>query len=494
MVRFNNKSHNRFIGVSDKYLLPKRCFSNITVDIVGVTQSLIPLLLLEEKRSGFVFPFLFTRYTRRREKGKLLEEKPVKYSGSSNIVGDIEWENFLSWFVGFSDAEANFIINSLLKKDRVTISRFSFMFKIALHKDDADVLGYIHKRLAIGNVRFYKNECIFNVTDREGIELLVSIFDKYNLNTTKHLDYLDFKEAFNLYLNREKDVKVELIKDTILDLKNKMNTNRVNFDRPENSKIVITKWWLLGFIEGDGSFFMRRDTFTPVFCIEITGVQYDVLIKIKEFLEKSLDFNQYSLYKLNNSSIIAVTTVKGRNNSKGSVAITIKNVRVLNNYIVPFLDDMTFLTKKGKDFKDFKIICKVVYNGAYKDEEIKKIILKLSYTMNSYRLSTNTASGSPLSKDEWDKLSSALPTVNYLFDGRVRDISTGKMLHQKISCVYEILELGGEVLIANTLSEAASIVGVYPDTLSKYLDVDIQDSVEHWVLLNNRKIRRVSVF
>ena len=70
------------------------------------------------------------------------------------------------------------------------------------------------------------------------------------------------------------------------------------------------------------------------------------------------------------------------------------------------------------------------------------------------------------------------------------------MLHQKISCVYEILELDGEVLIANTLSEAASIVGVYPDTLSKYLDVEIQDSVEHehWVFLNNRKIRRVSVF
>ncbi len=70
-----------------------------------------------------------------------------------------------------------------------------------------------------------------------------------------------------------------------------MNTNRVNFDRPENYKIVITKWWLLGFVEGDGSFFflflfffMRRDTFTPIFCIETTGVQLDVLIKIKEFL------------------------------------------------------------------------------------------------------------------------------------------------------------------------------------------------------------------
>lgn len=50
------------------------------------------------------------------------------------------------------------------------------------------------------------------------------------------------------------------------------------------------------------------------------------------------------------------------------------------------------------------------------------------------------------------------------------------------------------MLMANTLSEAASIVGVYPDTLSKYLDVEIQDSVEHWVTLNNHKIRRVPVF
>jgi hypothetical protein len=54
--------------------------------------------------------------------------------------------------------------------------------------------------------------------------------------------------------------------------------------------------------------------------------------------------------------------------------------------------------------------------------------------------------------------------------------------------------LDGEVLMANTLSEAASLIGVYPDTLSKYLDIDIQDSVENWVTLNNHKIRRVPVF
>jgi len=257
--------------------------------------------------------------------------------------------NFLKWFVGFSDAESSFSIVPSLNKDKVTVSSFYFMFKIALHKDDEDVLRYIHNKLGVGKVRLYRDECIFNVIDREEIKLLISIFDKYNLNTTKYLDYLDFKKAFNLYINipsnergvRNKNLNAELVKNTVLELKNKMNTNRFNFDRPENSPIEITKSWLLGFIEGDGSFFVRRDNLTPHFTIELTGVQLDVLLKIKEFLEKSLGFNSYSLYKLKNSSTIAVTTKKVRNYSKSSVAIIIKNVRILNNYMIPFLDDMT---------------------------------------------------------------------------------------------------------------------------------------------------------
>lgn len=31
-----------------------------------------------------------------------------------------------------------------------------------------------------------------------------------------------------------------------------------------------------------------------------------------------------------------------------------------------------------------------IYNGAYRNEEIKSLILKLSYTMNNYRLSSNS--------------------------------------------------------------------------------------------------------
>ena len=403
-------------------------------------------------------------------------------------------ENFLQWFVGFSDAESTFAINPKLKKDKITVSSFCFMFKIVLHQDDIDVLRHISSELGIGNVSLHKDECRFSVTKKEGIELLILIFDKYNLNTTKYLDYLDFKKAFNIYFNRDKNSRPDSIKNEILELKNKMNTNRIHFDRPENYKITITNSWLLGFIEGDGSLFVRRDTFIPVFSIKLSGVQIDVLLEIKKFLENSLGFDMYSLYKLKNSSTIAVTTVKATNNSKSSAAITIKNVNLLQNYFLPFLDRMKFLTKKGPDFKDLKMICRVVHNGAYRKDEIKRIILKLSYTMNNYRLSTNAMTGPCLTNEERDILISAPATVEYLYDGRVRDISTGKLIHQQISCVYDIRKLSGEVLMANTLSEAASIVGVYPETLSKYLDVKVQSSEEHWVQLNNHKVRRVPVF
>ena len=62
------------------------------------------------------------------------------------------------------------------------------MFSIELHKDDLNVLEDIKNYLGIGRVRQYKDKCIFSVTNAQGTYNLY--FDEYNLNSTKHLDYL----------------------------------------------------------------------------------------------------------------------------------------------------------------------------------------------------------------------------------------------------------------------------------------------------------------
>ena len=96
------------------------------------------------------------------------------------------------------------------------------------------------------------------------------------------------------------------------------------------------------------------------------------------------------MFKLKCSSAITIKRGKAVNNSKPLAVVTIRNTNILINYLIPYLENMQFITKKGKDFYYFKIICTAVYNGTYRIEEIKPLILKLSYSMNNYRLSRNS--------------------------------------------------------------------------------------------------------
>ena len=203
----------------------------------------------------------------------------------------------------------------------------------------------------------------------------------------------------------------------------------------------------------------------------MTEKQLPVLEKIKEFLVDNLGFDKYSKAKLDSSSAISINHQKARNNSKGSVLLNIKNIHILNNYLVPYLDDMNFITKKGKDFKDFKLICKVLYMGAHKINNIKALILKLSYNMNNYRLSTNPETVELVSSFERDILAKASPYIAHLSDGRQRDLTTGKIIHQHSSSIYKVIKSNNEVILKQTLFEVAEIVGVNIKTLSKRLDL-----------------------
>jgi hypothetical protein len=166
----------------------------------------------------------------------------------------------------------------------------------------------------------------------------------------------------------------------------------------------------------------------------------------------------------------------------------------LYNYLIPYLDGLEFITKKYKDYQDFKVLVKVVYYGGNKDKEIKSIILKLSYNMNNYRLSTSTSNSETINSEEKDKLINMTPKVKRLKDGRLLDILSNNVIHQAESSIYKILNPKEEIFIVQTLREAANIVGVNIKTLSNKLNKEVLDSDEPMVNIKNFKVKRIGVF
>jgi hypothetical protein len=263
--------------------------------------------------------------------------KKTKYLLNKRFISNIKEEEFYKWFVGFSDAEGSFGIF-------IPTEGISFKYAIGLHIDDLPTLNFIKNKLGFGTIYLYKNSCSFIVMKKEDILKLILIFDKYKLNSTKYLDFLDFKKAFYLY-NERINLSEEL-KDKIVELKNNMNNQRINFTLPTGHKIILSKSWLLGFIEGDGSFSLNRNTLEPIFSIKLAEYQLPLLMEIKKFLVTNLGFDTYSIHKLNSSSIISIGKGKAISNSKPIVTFLLKNIHVLNNYFVPFFNKFTFIKER----------------------------------------------------------------------------------------------------------------------------------------------------
>ena len=90
-----------------------------------------------------------------RTNGMSMHKLPLNYTlnkykrnnSNININVNINKTNFNEWFVGFSDAESNFLITP---DNRGEHTRFYFRFTIGLHIDDKPLLQYIKAQLGCG--------------------------------------------------------------------------------------------------------------------------------------------------------------------------------------------------------------------------------------------------------------------------------------------------------------------------------------------------------
>ena len=383
-------------------------------------------------------------------------------------------DQFFQWFVGFTEAEGCFKFKPRYRNGKII--SFQFEFEIHLHIDDIELLNRIKENLNIGNVydNSSRNSCNFVVGSEKELRLLINSFDGFPLKGIKLLDFLQFKEAFLLYFNREGAIKEDLI-ENLLKLKEGLNRGRVDFTMPQNHQINITGYWLAGLIDGEGSFSMTRGSQLRLcFQLLFTANQKSLLEAIKVFLMNNLGFDRFSLWKLENSSVIGIFEIKAKGKSKPTVCLEIRNVHVLQNYLIPFLSNYTLLSKKYLDFSDFKILCQTIYKGGHKDNLIRELLIKLSLRMNDFRLSTFKGDlVSKLTDDELNRL-----------------LSTPTELPLANEVVFLILAKNQEEFLVKSLKEASEVVGVHYSTLSKL----IEHTSSKEVVLNNFTVKRIPVF
>ena len=104
--------------------------------------------------------------------------------------------------------------------------------------------------------------------------------------THKQLDYRDWRIAVLLKKNSSTSNRkiISITPETfnkIEKIKESMNSNRTNFYGYSISYSSISKYWLLGFVEGDGSFYISNNR--AVF--SITQKDRQVLDAISLFLK-----------------------------------------------------------------------------------------------------------------------------------------------------------------------------------------------------------------
>lgn len=108
----------------------------------------------------------------------------------------------MEWFVGFTDGEGSFLFRQIVDKPH-----YLFEFRISLHVDDKELLFKIKNNLKLGSVVVKDSVCIYMVNKQEEIKVLIEIFNKTPLNSTKYLNFICFKQAFELYINSVKKTK-----------------------------------------------------------------------------------------------------------------------------------------------------------------------------------------------------------------------------------------------------------------------------------------------
>jgi NADH:ubiquinone oxidoreductase subunit K len=324
-------------------------------------------------------PSIHSSFSIKKVHYSLIKHNPLKYSirhysmqtGKAFILHPL----FVS---GFTDAEGSFVVTILKKAGYKTGWAIQARFQIKLHETDRALLVLIQKFFGnIGNIS--------PVNTRSSVEFRVNIlgdllnviiphFEKYNLITNKHSDFVIFKEIVLLMTkNLHKDfMGLQLI------LNNRASLNwgltdslKVAFPLtipvarlPVKDKLeMLSADWLTGFCTGESNFFIVISGGYAWLRFSVAQDVRDILL-----LENIVrHFNCGYVNKYNNRKVCEFVVTK-------------INDIILN--IIPFFDKYPIQGSKYKNYMYFKQAAYIINSKTHLNKKGMDKIIELKNLMN----------------------------------------------------------------------------------------------------------------
>lgn len=278
------------------------------------------------------------------------------------------------YVTGFTDAEGSFII-SLSKR---SYSRIGWSvrahFQIVINSRDLMLLKNIQNFFGgVGNISNSETRDTVSFTVSSFKEINQSIiphFNSYKLLTNKQADFELFKQALEVvnkgeHLNYEGLTKIAAIRASINTGKvSEEFANNIPVIRPEViNTTIIDPNWLIGFIEGEGCFYVgiiKSDTHK-------IGSRVKVKFVVSQHIRDLLLIKSFVSY-------LDCGTITSQNNA---CYFSVNKLLDIEQKIIPFIRKNPLYGVKLRDFEDFCKVVQIVNNKEHLTpkglEEIKKI-------------------------------------------------------------------------------------------------------------------------
>lgn len=241
--------------------------------------------------------------------------------------------------------------------------------------------------MQIGKVRNYQTKtsgAIFEVVAQGEIGIILAIFNKYSLNTSKHLNFKDFEKAFWLYVESSFKERREELKAVIKSHIANMNRQITDLTMPLNH-YKVSRYWLLGYVEGDGSFYFSTSNESLVFSITQKGNE-TLMLAIQDFFHNLVTASEL-LSSRDNESWVKINPDK----KKGSYNLIIQRGSYLEFVLIPLFDSLTWQSKKYLDYVDWRAIFYIYKKGFNYLPCGKALVKRIISQINNNRLSNSNA-------------------------------------------------------------------------------------------------------